>query len=344
MRSTVLKKGGNVSGGTSGDRDGTTTKVGLIVGVGGTVPVSSETSIKLHVKSTGILEEATSINVSTRVSSNGSGSTESMDSVGEGINGISVVEGLGTKDLEQKGIASQGRAVIHVLIGLDNPDKLLHGVVEVELDLVGGGTDRLVTSELELSNQVLVGVLCHSATLISVQEHIVNVQRGSNQRLVVGNGSGHRATNRHLTSLTTVGVSVTVQGGNSPQALINRADIKVNLDLVVLKGDQGKSKTGVGAEPKLKRHVQGGLRKSVTGRTHLTGGQGVTGGLNIREGRISDEGKLSGVTNHLEVTTLLLGSHGKLVPDVHPVTILTVNALTTNLDLNLSNKLLTGVV
>jgi hypothetical protein len=135
-----------------------------------------------------------------------------------------------------------------------------------------------------------------------------------------------------------------VQGGNSPQALINRSDIKVDLDFVVLESNKRKGKTRVGAEPELKRNVKGSLRKSVTGSANLTGSQGVARGLNIRERGISDEGKLSGVTNHLEVSTLLLRSHSELIPDVHPVTILTINSLTTNLDLNLGNELLTGVI
>jgi hypothetical protein len=226
---------------------------------------------------------------------------------------------------------------------LDNPDELLNGVVKVELDLVTGRTNRLITSELELSDQVLMGVLGHSAALISVKEDIVNIQRGSNQRLIVGNGGRDRATNSVLTTRCPRG-SVAVQGGDSPQALINRSDIKVDLDLVVLESNKRKGKTRVGAEPELKRNVKGSLRKSVTGSANLTGSQGVTRGLNIRERRISDEGKLSGVTNHLEVSTLLLRGHGELIPDVHPVTILTVDSLTTNLDLNLSNKLLTGEV
>jgi hypothetical protein len=138
--STVLEKGGNVGRGVKGSRDGNTSNVDLIVRIGRSVPVSSETgefSGRLVVKSTGILEETASINVGTGISSSGGGATESMDGVGEGVNGISVVEGLGTKHLEQEGIASQRRAVVDVLIGLDNPDELLNGVVEVELDLVG---------------------------------------------------------------------------------------------------------------------------------------------------------------------------------------------------------------
>jgi hypothetical protein len=313
------------------------------------VPVSSETSFRDIIQSTSVLEKTTSINEGSAISSNRGGTSESVDGIRKSINGISVVEGLGTKHLEKKSIASQRRAIIHVLIGLDDPDELLHGVVEVQLDLVTGRTNRLVTSELKLGNQVLVRILGHTSALISVQEHIVNIQRGSNQRLIVSNGSGNRATNVVLTSINTLNsrsirVCVAVQGGNSPQALINRSDIKVNLDFVVLESNKGKGKTRVGAEPELKRHVKGCLRKSITGSTHLTRSQGVARAINIRERGISDEGKLSGVTNHLEVSALLLRGHCELIPDVHPVTILTIDSLTTNLDLNLSNKLLTGVI
>jgi hypothetical protein len=343
----VIKVGTIVTKSIAGNIN--TTKIDLVVRVGGTMPVSSErrsyvASSCTIIKSTCVLEETSSINVGTRIGSDGSGASESVDSIGESIDGISVVEGLSTEDLEEESIASQGRAVINVLIRLNNPDELLNGVVKVELDLVTGRTNRLITSELELSDQILMGVLGHSAALIGVKEDIVNVQRGSNQRLIVGNGGRDRATSGELTIRTRVRIGVAVQGGNSPQALINRSDIKVDLDFVILESNKRKGKTRVGTEPELKRNVQSGLRKSVTGSANLTRSQGVTRGLNIRERRISDEGKLSGVTNHLEVSTLLLRGHGELIPDVHPVTILTVDSLTTNLDLNLSNKLLTGEV
>jgi hypothetical protein len=193
-----------VSGSTSRERNSRASQVHLIVRVGRTMPVPSEGSTKLAlssglvVKSTSILEKTTSINEGSAILGNGSRATESMDSVRKSINGIRVVEGLSTKHLEQKGIASQRRAIIHVLIRLYDPDELLHGVIEVQLDLVAGRTNRLVTSELELSNQVLMGVLGHSSALVSVQEHIVNVQRGSNQGLVVSNGGRNRSANRVL--------------------------------------------------------------------------------------------------------------------------------------------------
>jgi hypothetical protein len=89
------------------DRNSGTTKIYLIVRVLGTMPISSEGIRNIIIQSTGIVEKTTSINVCTRISGNGSGTTESMDSVGKSINGISVVEGLGTKNLEQKSITHQ---------------------------------------------------------------------------------------------------------------------------------------------------------------------------------------------------------------------------------------------
>ena len=81
------------------------TEVSLIVGVVGTIPISSKVGINLGIKSTSILEKTTSIDVGTRITSNSSGAAKSMDSVGEGINSIGVVEGLSTKNLEKKSIA-----------------------------------------------------------------------------------------------------------------------------------------------------------------------------------------------------------------------------------------------
>jgi len=95
----------------------------------------------------------------------------------------------------------------------------------------------------------------------------------------------------------------------------------------------------------LKRNIESGLRKSLARGTDLVRNTGSRARSRDRSKvRISDVGKLSGVTNQLEVSTLLLRGHGKLVPDVHPVTILTVNTLTTNLNLNLSDKLLTDEI
>uniref|UniRef100_A0A6C0IQG3 Uncharacterized protein n=1 Tax=viral metagenome TaxID=1070528 RepID=A0A6C0IQG3_9ZZZZ len=255
--------------------------------------------------------------------------SEGLDGVGKSINGVSVVERLSTKGLVEGSTALKRSTVIDVSIGLHNPDKLLTGVVEVELDLVGRRTDRLVTSELNLLDQILVGVLGHLAALIGIKEDVVHVQRGGNQRLLVGS--------RHRLGRTS-GTSKVLDG---PQALTDGAEIDVDLHLVVLQSNEGKSKSGVAAVPELKGHVKGGLGESVTGSAHLgRGGIGGTGTRHRGEVGVSDVGKLGGVTDHLVVTRLLLLGEGQLVPDVHPVTVLAIDALATNLNLHLGDELL----
>jgi hypothetical protein len=259
-------------------------------------------------------------------------STEGVESIRKSINGISVVEWLGTKDLEKELGSIKRRAIINVGIRLDNPDEFLDRVVEVELDLVRGRTNRFVTSELNLLNQILVRVLCHLSALIRIKEDVVNIKRSSNKRLLVSNCDWDR---------TSCGSKVV----DSPETLANWADIKVNLDFVILKSNKRKSKSWVSAKPEKKRNVECGLRKSVSWGTHLgrrTRSSARTS--NRSKGRISHVGELSGVSNHLEISTLLLRAHCDLVPDVHPVTILTVNSLTSNLNLNLRDELLTNIV
>jgi hypothetical protein len=217
---------------------------------------------------------------------------------------------------------------------LNNPDKLLTRVVEVKFDLVGRRTDRLIASELELLEEVFVGVLGHLTALISVEEDVVNVEGGSNKRLLVGIGDRDGSV-----------AGVAAKLGNSPEALADRAEVEVDLDLVVLEGNKREGKSRVTAEPELKRDIKGGLREGVTGGAHLgrTSGSG-TRSVDIGEIGLGHVGKLSGVSNHLEVTTLLLGRESHLIPDMHPVAILAIDALSSDLDLNLSDKLLSDVI
>jgi len=184
-----------------------------------------------------------------------------MDSVGKSINSVSVVEGLSTKNLVKELAAFKRRTIVDVLIRLDNPNEFLNGVVKVELDLVGRRTNGLITSELKLLNKVLVGILSHTSALISVQEDIVDVEGCSNQRLVI---SG--------VNTTTFGKIVrgAVKRTDSPQALINRTNIEVNLDFVILKSNKRKGKTGVTAIPELEGNIKSSFGESVTRSANLT--------------------------------------------------------------------------
>ena len=254
-----------------------------------------------------------------------------VNGVGQGIDGVGVVEGLGAEQLEEKAAGIQGRAVVDVGIALNDPNELLDGVVEVELDLVGRRADGFIAGELQLLDQVLVGVLGHTSALIGVEEHVVNVEGGGNEGLVVsgvhllGTGSGN-------------------QRADGPEALVDGANVEVDLDLVVLEGDEGEGKTGVAAEPELEGNVEGGLGEGVAGSANLARGVGVARAVNVGERGVGDVSQLGGVADHLVVAALLLGGLGELVPDVHPVAVLAVNALATDLNLNLRNELLTGEI
>merc|ERR1711871_903547 len=108
-----------------------------------------------------------------------------MECIRQSINSISVVEWLSTKSLVKHRIAVKGCAVVNIHVRLNNEDELLARVIEVELDLVGRRTNRLVTSELKLLNEVLMRVLCHAATLVGVKEDVIDVERSSNKGLTV---------------------------------------------------------------------------------------------------------------------------------------------------------------
>jgi hypothetical protein len=281
-----------------------------------------------YISGTGIVEHARGINESGGVSSKRVHTTEGVHGVRKDVERIGVVERLSTEKTVKTAATLPRSTVVYVLVRLYNPDKFLARVVERKLDLVGRGTNRLVASELKLLNKVLVGVLGHAAALIGVKEDVVNVERSGNKRLLVG-GRNFSATGAFT------------EGTDRPEALLNGAKVNVESDLVVLKGNKRKGKTRVAAEPELKRNVKGGLRKSIAWSAYLARGSRLTRTINVRERRVGDEGKLGGVTNHLEVTTLLLRGEGKLHPDVHPVTVLAINALTTDFNLNLRDKLMT---
>lgn len=112
-------------------------------------------------------------------------STERSDSIWKGVDSISIIERLGTEGLEKSLTSNQRVTVINIGITLDNPNKFLTRVIEVQLDLIGGRSNRLITSELELFKEVLVWVLGHLSSLVSIEEDIIDIKRGSNEGLLV---------------------------------------------------------------------------------------------------------------------------------------------------------------
>jgi hypothetical protein len=183
-----------------------------------------------------------------------------------------------------------------------------------------------------LLNEVLVGVGSHLSALIGIEEDEINVDGGSNKGLLVSLGDRDR---------TGGGSNVR----DSPQALTNGSEVDVDLDLVVLESNEGKSKTGVSAEPEKEGNVEGSLRERLAGSADLTGtASSRAGSVDVGKGGVNKVGELGGVSNHLVISSLLLGRQGELIPDVHPVTILSVNSLAANLNLDLRDELLAGEI
>jgi hypothetical protein len=234
---------------------------------------------------------------------------------------IGVVERLGTTNRRQPG----GRRAVNERVALHHPEELLHGVVKVQLDLVAGRRDALSARVLHLLDEVLVALLGEAAALLRVQVDVVHIQRGSGQRLGRGSRGG---TNNALGVL----------------AVLPRLEVHVHAHLVVLEGNQRDGHTRVTAEPELQRDVQrlGGRAGAGHARDGRLGGRArriqtdTSAALHQHQGvRVADQG-----VQGLHRTGLL----GQLRPDLHPVTILAVNALATDLNLHLLDEAVADVV
>ena len=215
-------------------------------------------------------------------------------------------------------------------ITLHNPDELLARVVEVELELVGRGSDGLTASELEDVDEVLVTDLGELATLIRVEVDVVHIERGGNQ---VGVGDA-----------VTDGVGVGELGSGLPAEVTEIVEDQVDTHFVVLESDQRESKTRVAAEPELEGDIESvfrGALADLVGRVGLASSAVIVAILTTLGDQV---GELGNVTHHLGIASLLTRLLGQFVPDVEPLTIVLVNALTTDLELNFLDQVVTRPV
>jgi hypothetical protein len=203
-------------------------------------------------------------------------------------------------------------------------------VVEVELELVGRGSDGLTASELEDVDEVLVRDLGELTTLISVEVDVVHVEGGGNQ---VGVGDA-----------VADGVDVGELRSGLPAEVAEVVEDQIDTHFVVLESDQRESKTRVAAEPELERDVESVLRGALADlirRVGLASNAVIVAVLTTLGDQV---GELGNVTHHLGVTSLLARLLGELIPDVEPLTIMLVDALTTDLELNLLDEVVTRPV
>ena len=214
-------------------------------------------------------------------------------------------------------------------VTLDDPDKLLARVVKVELELVGARRDRLTARELEHIDEVLVADLGELAALIRVEVDVVDIEgRGGEARL--------RNTVAHGMRVRAVRVV--------PAEIVERVELEVDANLVILERDQGERKPRVAAEPELEGHVERVHWRAATHALRRVRRAGIAVIVARRTALDDDVRELRDVTNHLRVTGLFASLLRELVPDVEPVTIVLVNALAANLKLHVGDKIVTNPV
>ena len=222
------------------------------------------------------------------------------------------------------------RVAARVGVALDNPEKLLARVVEVQLELVAWGRYGLAARELQGLNEVLVADLGELTTLIRVQVDVIHIEGRRDEAAVantrVDGGRGGR--------LRWVG----------PHEIVKGVELEVDADLVVLERDERQRKARVTAEPELQRDVERVLRGAVDNlvpRVRLTASAVIVARLAALYEEVRE---LGDVAHHLRVAGLLASLLRKLIPDVQPLAIVLVNALAADLEFNPVNKVVTNPV
>ena len=213
-------------------------------------------------------------------------------------------------------------------VTLDNPDKFLTRVVEVELDLVTGRSDGFTASELEGFNQVFVGNLGELTTFISIEVDVVDVEGGSDET-----SGGDTVTDW-----------VEPRGGVVPAHVTEFVEFEVDTNFVVLEGNEREGETGVAVEPELERDVEGVFWGASKTLFRGVGDTSTAVGITVRTTRDNAVHEGWDVTNHLGVTGLLTGFLGEFVPEMEPFTVVLVNALPTDFNFHGGNEVVTRPV
>ena len=203
---------------------------------------------------------------------------------------------------------SQGRQLRAVELAgiLVHPHQLLDRVVQrqVEADRLRG--HRLLKTILKLVDEVLVRLLGEAATLVRVEVDVIHIHRR-----ILEAGQGRSRPNDSTREGTTTRRDVLDQ-------VRRLAEDEVQANLVVLEGDERQSQTRVAAEPEGQRDIQN--------RRAAVAASG-------RRERALNRG-----TQHLVETNRLVILRGQRLPQIHPLTIVTVHDLATDLNLHLLDE------
>jgi len=218
-----------------------------------------------------------------------------------------------------------------IRVALDNPHELLARVVEVQLELVGGARDGLAARELEGLDEVLVGDLGELAALVRVEVDVVHVERGGRQV-----GGVDAVADR-------VEVARDLRGDLVAQ-VAEVVELQVDAHLVVLERDERERQARVAAEPELQRDVERVLRRAVEdlrGRVRLAARAVIVARLTALDEEVR---QLRHVANHLGIAALLARLLRELIPDVQPLSVVLVDALAADLELDALDEVVTNPV
>ncbi len=181
---------------------------------------------------------------------------------------------------------------------------------------------------MESLDQVFVGDLGEFTTLISIQVDVVYIERSGNQ---VGS----------IDTITDDVVVGSALRSPVPHEVLEVVELEVDTNFVVLESDQRESQTRVAAEPELERDVESVFRSAAE---EFTRGVRFTASaiiVAIFTTLYDQVGQLRNITNHLGITGLFTRFLGEFVPDVEPVTIVLIDTLTTDLEFNIVDQVVT---
>ena len=113
---------------------------------------------------------------------------------------------------------------------------------------------------------------------------------------------------------------------------------------MVLERNEREREARIAVEPELERDVERvlwGTLERLVGRVGLAAGTVVVAVLSTLNKEIRE---LGDIANHLGIARLLSRLLRELIPDLEPVTVVLVNALAANLELDVANKVVTDPV
>ena len=231
---------------------------------------------------------------------------------GETIVAIELKKG-GSERIATAGIRTR---VIEPVAGSGNTGRVSRAMVAGSV-----GPDELLDGVVEVQSDVLVG----SVGIDSLSTSELDLL---NQVFVADLGEAAALIS---VKIDVINIELAGEGTSGSSAGIaldeisKGAELEVKLDLVILESNQRQSQTRVAVEPELEGNIEAasGISSKIA---------------NLFAGSTSD------IANHVIITITLASGDSKFSPDIHPVAILTVNELTTDLNLSLLNHGITNTI